>query len=49
MKSFEGLPLPFKGTMKQKMDCACRALLARNILKVSKIWVVKSDSGESIF
>jgi hypothetical protein len=31
-------PPSFKGTMKQKMD-TCRALLTKNILKDSKIWV----------
>jgi hypothetical protein len=31
-KSFEGLPLPLKDN-EAKMNGACRALLARNILK----------------
>ncbi len=29
----------FKRTLKQRIDYACRALLARNILHESKIWV----------
>ncbi len=32
-------PPSFKGTMKQKMDYPCRALLTKNISKESKIWV----------
>ncbi len=34
------IPHAFNGTLKQKLNYACRALLTRKILRVSKTWFV---------